>query len=141
VDKRLVARGFRKLIPTDLEWSGNYLGGYCEVRVSGFEGNYSVVVSGNDDCVLIVRRDSWEEALALYNKISYIQSDDDLVVFSRSKDNNGWPRTRVTFTNEWYEGQQMDNQFNVDTRAMWDEDGTLSLARYFTPSKQFREFE
>lgn len=137
----MVARGFRKLIPTDLGWSGNFQGGYCEVRVSEFEGNYSVVVSGNDDCALIVRRATWDEALALYNKISYIQSDDDLVVFSRSKDNNGWPRTRRTFTSEWYDSQEMDNQFNVDTQVMWDESGVPSLVRYFTPSKQFREFE
>jgi hypothetical protein len=57
--------------------------------------DYYVFISGLDDTHLHTRFSEWEEALALYNSITYIQSYRDLTAFLESIHNNGWPGERA----------------------------------------------
>jgi hypothetical protein len=91
----LIASRLSKMIPTDMDWHPNYPGEYCRVALNGHrEGSYSVSVSGNDDTDVCKYFDSFEQALALYNSLRYIQSAVDLVAFAINSNNNGYPSSR-----------------------------------------------
>ena len=77
--------------------------------------SYGVFISGNDDTDLGKKFSSLEEALALYNALSYVQSLADLSVFDSPDPDcfsNGWPYERTVFTAAWYDNQQEEDAFN-----------------------------
>lgn len=97
-------RQFWKFVPTDMDWSGNFEGGYCRAYVSLIQGNslYAAYVGIHGTGIqrslwtlsLVRRFATVEEALAAYNRLTIIQSDADLADFAYGvdgEDNNGWP--------------------------------------------------
>jgi hypothetical protein len=89
---------FRKYVPTDMNWSGNFEGYYAEVRlhclIDSKGTHYNVIVRGTDDTSVNRWFDDLDEALALYNSVQYLQGPADLAGFDPSlpgTDCNGWP--------------------------------------------------
>lgn len=103
-----------KYVPTDMHWGGNYQGGYCEVVIASRSGpGYMVSIHGTDDCACVRFFDDLDEALALFNSLTYLQSFRDLVAFdpavSPNTNNNGWPHERRILTTEFQYPEPFDD--------------------------------
>lgn len=83
---------FRKMVPTDLNWSPTLAGGFCRVGLNCCGAlSWNVSVYGGDDCGVCVFFPTFDEAVELYHSLCYISSDADLAAFEGSDGNNGWP--------------------------------------------------
>ena len=116
----LISNGFSKAIPTDMDWAGTFDKGYVIVSARWVEHYQSddgksecfyVSVTGNDDTSLQRWFNNWEETLAWYNSLTYIQSNADLQVFvEKPSGNNGWPSERHVYTErDLYAHPQFDD--------------------------------
>jgi hypothetical protein len=111
-----------KSIPTSMDWHPTYYGGYVKVTLNDHSSqmvnkddprSYSVVIAGADDTAVARFDLTLDEALLLYNKITIIDSDADLVDFQDKMapgldNSNGWPSTRILFDDEWVHPPQED---------------------------------
>lgn len=105
----LISWCLKKIVPTDMDWHGSLDGGYAHVSMthSIVHLDWTVSVFGNDDTCLVTRFNTYEDALSLFNKLNYIQSDLDLKEFESNRSlSNGRPHNRTKFTLEWYDAQQ-----------------------------------
>jgi hypothetical protein len=100
-----------KLIPTDMNWAGNFANATCQVRLSHRDdpnAKWVVAVNGNDDTCLVLPLDTYEEAISVYNRLNYVQSDKDLTMFMNEESynnySNGWPSERHMNHEIWEHG-------------------------------------
>jgi len=99
VAEYLIPNGFRKLVPTDMNWHPVFAGHYVEVSVRCYSDTLFVVsIMGADDTSVSRWFNSWEEAIATYNKLSYLQSGKDILKYfpdDNMDNSNGWPSDRA----------------------------------------------
>jgi hypothetical protein len=95
-----------KYVPTDMDWAPSFEGYYAEVTLytNGPDkgGRHHVAIHGGDDTALVRFFDDVEEARALFNSITYLQSHADCEAFNLPyedprNNNNGWPGERPIF--------------------------------------------
>jgi hypothetical protein len=90
-----------KPVPTDMHWYPNYPGDYVKVTIYKYyeSEETNVSICGADDCMVGRIYDTWEEALVVFNSITYIQSAKDLVPFTTGNlsTSNGWPGERMVW--------------------------------------------
>lgn len=102
VNVDFLQRGFRKPVPTDMDWSPCYAGHYVEVKLIPCGRAAQVVIWGAISTTAGRFFENIDDAIDFYNSLTYIQSDKDLAGFKQdSFDNsNGWPSDRPLI-DEW----------------------------------------
>lgn len=110
-----------KWVPTDMDWHGNYAGGYACVYLCGGVMPlkrdpsivpWHVVVHGTDDTMVGHWYDTLEEALEQFNRITYLQSHADLRWIEQD-DCNGYPTERMQIpTAVWPVFVDVDAEWN-----------------------------
>lgn len=103
-----------KLVPTDMNWSPNWASDTAQVGISANANEWTtwnaiVWIRGNDDIAVYRRFHGADEALDIYNKITYLQFTADLKDFQfglPGEANNGWPQERKKF---FFDDIDLDN--------------------------------
>jgi hypothetical protein len=120
--------GFRKFVPTDLGFSCMYPGNRVEVRC--YRSSHSALsfwvisIGGTDASDLVRFLNTQQEALAIYNRVTYIQSVADLVDFLDElpgANNNSWPSR--------YQSSEDEELRRVDHEGLFPYEGARRAAR------------
>lgn len=124
--------GFRKFVPTDLHFYCMYPGDRVEIRCHqcAHGSSWAVAVGGTEASTLVRFLPTEQEALEIYNRLTYIQSGADLVDFLDDlpgANNNGWPHGRPTAEEEEdMERRQLDR---YDAMVSYEEARAASRRR------------
>lgn len=78
LDQFLIPHRFTKYVPTDEDWApsfpGNYVRVFCGSLIADPVFNYRVGIWGEDDLGMDRDFETLEEALSIFNRISYVHS-------------------------------------------------------------------
>lgn len=130
----------RKFVPTDMDWAPTFAGGFAEVTLYGPSGlmigdrpdqpSHMVSVHGNDDTSVCRHGLTFQQALDLYNSLTYLKDLRDLRAFEAdapigTENNNGWPYERRNHEDTWNEDGYADPGAHDDEWCddRWSEDG------------------